>query len=72
MFIGALFGWIAGWLLKAVGMAPVLVHGASQLGLTLDAEALPSLAAFLGFVGGAFKTRFTVPSAPPGRPGKQG
>lgn len=62
MFFGALFGWLAAWILKAVGMGPVLVVGAKQLGFTIDPAELPALGAFLGFVGGAFKTRFQFPS----------
>lgn len=63
MLLGMLFGWLTGWLLKVIGLAPVLVAGAAQLGLQLNAAELPSTAAFLGFVGGAFQTRFTFPPA---------
>ena len=63
MLLGMLFGWLTGWLLKVFGLAPVLVAGAAQLGLQLNANELPSLGAFIGFVGGAFQTRFSFPAA---------
>lgn len=63
MILGMLFGWLSGWLFKVVGLAPVLVAGAGQLGLTLNPLELPSVGAFIGFVGGAFQTRFTFPPA---------